>query len=227
MYNDLFSFYRSKEWESLRKTITLERVDQNGDLLCEYCHNPIIHPYDAICHHKVELTEANVHDATIALNPDNIVVVHHRCHNKIHERFGYQSMTRHIYVVWGSPCSGKAQYVRDNAGRGDIVIDIDALYNAIGVQGNRKAVKNNVMQLYRSLVDMVRTRNGRWRCAWVIRTLPLEIDREMIVRDLGGGELIHIDTPMDDCLRVAEERGDEWVEWTREWWSRYDNNSRA
>lgn len=221
MYSDLFSFYRSKEWEALRSMITLERVNASGDLLCEHCGKPIVHPYDAICHHKIELTETNVNDPNIALNPDNIMIVHHRCHNQIHERFGYRSMTRHIYVVWGSPCAGKAQYVKENAGKGDIVIDIDALYDAIGVQGNRSAVKGNVMQLYRSLVDMVRTRNGRWRRAWIIRTLPLQIDRDMIVRDLGGGELIHIDTDMSTCMNEAGKRGGDWVDWTKQFWDRY------
>lgn len=222
MYSDLFSFYRSKEWEALRKTITLERVDQNGDLLCEYCHKPIIHPYDAVCHHKVELDETNVHDATIALNPDNIMVVHHRCHNKIHDRFqgARQSGTRHIYCVWGSPCAGKAQYVADNAGRTDLIIDIDRLYDAMSTGEYRGAVKSNVMAVYRSLVDMVRTRNGRWRTAWIVRTLPLQIDRDMMVRDLGC-EMIHIDTPKGECLDEAKKRGGDWVQWTEEFWSRY------
>lgn len=220
-YSDLFSFYRSSEWESLRRQLTLERVNAEGDLICEHCGKPIVHQYDAICHHKIELTEANVHDAMIALNPDNIMVVHHRCHNAIHERFGFQTMTRHIFVVWGSPCAGKSEYVRANAGKNDIVIDIDALYDAVGVQGNRGAVKNNVMQLYRSLVDMIRTRNGRWRCAWIVRTLPLPIDRDMIVRDLGGGELIHIDTPMDVCMERAKNRGGDWVDWTAQFWDRF------
>lgn len=221
-YTNLFSFYRSSEWESLRSRITLERIDENGDLLCEHCHKPIVKAYDAICHHKIELTEGNVNDALVALNPDNIMVVHHRCHNQIHERFGYQqSMTRHIYIVWGSPCAGKAEYVRANAGKGDMIIDLDKLFDALGVDGNRGAVKSNVLQLYRVLTDMVKTRNGKWRCVWIIRTLPLPIDRDMIVRDLGGGELIHIDTPEEECLRVAKERGGDWLEWTEKYWERF------
>lgn len=220
-YTDLFSFYRSKEWEVLRRQITIERVNDSGDLICEHCGKPIVKEYDAICHHKVELTEGNVQNAMIALNPDNIMVVHHRCHNQIHERFGYQTMTRHIYVVWGSPCAGKSAYVDANAGKGDLVIDIDRLYQAVGVGGSRGAVKNNVMALYRLLVDMVRTRSGRWRTAWIVRTLPLEIDRESIVKTLGGGELVHIDTPMNMCINEARSRGGEWEDWVREWWTRY------
>lgn len=222
-YTDLFSFYRSSEWEGLRKTITTERVNEHGDLLCEYCGEAIVRPYDAICHHVQELTESNVHDAMISLNPDNIQVVHHRCHNKIHDRWqgGIPSGTRHIYVVWGSPCAGKSAYVQANAGRNDLVVDIDRLYDALGVDDNRSAVKSNVLSVYRSLIDMVKTRNGRWRTAWIVRTLPYQIDRERIIKEIGGGELIHIDTPMVECLEGAKNRGGDWEAWVQEYWSRY------
>lgn len=218
---DLFSFYRSKEWKSLRARITLERVNDQGDLICEHCGKPIVRAYDAICHHKIELTDANVNDATMALNPDNIMVVHHKCHNMIHERFGYQTMTRHIFIVWGSPCAGKRAYVDENAGKNDLIIDIDRLYEAVGSCGNRGAVKGNVMSLYRQLIDMVRTRNGRWRTVWIVRTLPLAIDRDSIVRDCQGGELIHIDTPKDVCLDRARQRGGDWEEWTEKYWGMF------
>lgn len=222
-YTDLFSFYRSREWEGLRKRITLSRVDEYGDLRCEHCNKVLLKPYDAICHHVVELTEENVHDAGIALNEDNIQVICHRCHNKVHDRWqgGKPTGTRHIYVVWGSPCAGKSQYVRDSAGDGDLIIDIDRLYEAMSVGNNRMGIKVNVLGVYRSLMDMVKTRNGRWRSAWIVRTLPLNIDRESILRELGGAELIHIDTDRDACLVEAKARGGEWVEWVEKYWDRY------
>ena len=222
-YNDLFSFYRSSEWESLRKRITLERVDGNGDLICEHCKKPIVKMYDAICHHVQELTESNVHDAMVSLNPENIQVVHHRCHNKIHERWqgGRPSGTRHIYVVWGSPCAGKSDYVQANAGRYDLVVDIDRLYDAMGVDGNRGAVKTNVLTVYRSLMDMVKTRNGKWRTAWIVRTLPYQIDRERIVKEIGGAELIHLDTDEETCMTIAKDRGGEWEAWVEDYWRKF------
>lgn len=222
-YTDIFSFYRSPEWETLRRNITLARVDSNGDLLCEHCHLPIVKQYDAICHHITALDESNVHDATIALNPDNIQVVHARCHNKIHERWGFQSSTRHINIVWGSPCAGKRAYVDGCAAKGDLIVDIDGLYGALGVGGDRTAVKTNVLSLYRALVDQVRTRNGRWRTAWIIRTLPFKIDRDNVSRELGGGELIHIDTDHDTCLMEAKRRGGDWVEWVETYWDRFQS----
>jgi hypothetical protein len=220
MFSDLFSFYRSTEWEKLRATIISERVARDGEIICDYCHQPIIKSYDAICHHKTELTESNVFDAQISLNPDNIMVVHHKCHNAIHERWGYsQNSARHIYIVCGSPCAGKSEYVQRNAGRNDLIIDIDRLYEAMG--RSRSAVKSNVLAVYRDLIDMVRTRNGRWRNVWIVRTLPMSIDRDTIVRDCNGGELIHIDTDKETCMAEAHRRGGDWVEWTESFWERF------
>jgi 5-methylcytosine-specific restriction endonuclease McrA len=34
-------------------------------------------------HHIVELTPTNIHDANIALNPDNLISLCHDCHAKI------------------------------------------------------------------------------------------------------------------------------------------------
>lgn len=220
-YTDLFGFYRSREWETFRRVVTAERVDGYGDLRCEDCGKVLVHMYDAICHHKVELTEANVHDSTVALNPDNIQVLCHRCHNKVHERWGFSSRVKKIYVVWGSPCAGKGAYVRENAGMQDLIIDMDRLYDAMSTGEHRGSIKGNVLTVYRELMDMVRTRNGRWRNVWIVRTLPLNIDRERIVKELGGGELIHIDTPMHECMEEAEARGGDWIKWTEEYWSRY------
>ena len=220
-YHDLFSFYRSKEWESLRRQITLERINAEGDLLCEHCKKPIIHAYDAICHHVQELDEGNVHDATIALNPSNIQVVCHRCHNKHHERWGYASRVKRVCIVWGSPCAGKRSSVLESAGPNDLIVDIDSIYDALSTGEYRGSITGNVMAVYRTLIDQVKTRNGRWRTAWILRTLPLNIDRESLGRELGGPEMIHIDTDMAACLEEAEVRGGDWIKWTEEYWRKY------
>ena len=213
----LYNFYRSDEWEGLRKIILLDRINNEGELICEHCGKPITKAYDAICHHVKELTESNVNDYNVSLNPENIVVVHHRCHNEIHNRFG--RWTRHIYIVWGSPCAGKTTYVDENCLRDDIIVDIDRIYSAI-TNDRSGRLYGNVMQVYRSLVDMVKTRNGKWVNAWIVRTLPLSVDRERLSAEVGG-ELIHIDTDRETCLARAEVRGGESVRLVEEFWKRY------
>ena len=82
----LYDFYRSKPWENLLKTLKMDRLNEQGELICEYCGKPIVRKYDCIGHHKIELTEDNFSDADISLNPDNIMLVHHKCHNIIHDK---------------------------------------------------------------------------------------------------------------------------------------------
>ena len=228
-FNNLSSFYRSKEWENLSKLIRLQRVDSNGDLRCEDCGRVIINKYEAICHHVEELNAVNVLDAKVALNPDNIRVLCRDCHNKAHQRFGhnktsagggYVRQPKRVYIVHGSPCAGKDRYVDEVAGDNDLIVSIDRLYDALGV-GRSQAVMPNVMKVYRSLIDDVKTRNGRWYNAYIVRTLPLKIDRDLILREVGGGELIHIDTPAKDCFAEARRRGGDWFKWVEAYWDKY------
>ena len=88
----LSDFYRSDEWETIRQVVINERVNpSDGFVYCEYCNKPILKPYDLICHHEIELTETNYKDASIALNPKHIKLVHHRCHNRIHEKHKHKT----------------------------------------------------------------------------------------------------------------------------------------
>ena len=115
---DLNKFYRSKQWEAFRKVIIEQRTDPDGYVHCCECGKPILKPYDLIIHHKQELSEANVNDAMISLNPNNVECICFRCHNKVHERFGFNKTSaytgaakKHVYIVYGSPCAGKSTWV--------------------------------------------------------------------------------------------------------------------
>lgn len=202
----LYSFYRSKEWEALRNKIILSRTNEDGDVICSHCGKPIVNKYDLICHHKVPLTEANVNDYTISLNEDMIETVHHRCHNDIHDRFG--SYTRHIYIVYGSPCSGKSTYVKENAHRHDLIVDIDEIYKAISnnpMHDKSNRLTGNVLQIRDTLIDMIMTRNGKWINAWIVTSKCIPNELERLANKLNA-EIIHIDTDKNTCLARAEER---------------------
>lgn len=42
----LYNFYRSDNWLNLLKVLKLQRVDTNGNIICEYCGKPIVRAYD-------------------------------------------------------------------------------------------------------------------------------------------------------------------------------------
>lgn len=215
----LSNFYRSPEWETLRKSLMLERVDSNGDVVCEHCGKPIVKAYDCIGHHKTPLTEGNVNDYDISLNPDNVALVHHKCHNEIHNRFG--TYTRHIYIVYGSPCSGKTTFVNERALKDDLIIDIDRIFEAIN-NGRSNRLYDNVMQVYRLLIDIVKTRNGKWVNAYIIRGFPLKGERERLAAMLDA-ELVYIDTDKQTCLERAYKRAEGYDKFVLDWWQKFQN----
>lgn len=199
--NNLNNFYRSKEWINLVRIIRLERGD-----ICEHCGKPMVRAYDCIGHHVIELTEQNVHDASISLNPDNIMLVHHRCHNKIHDRLGL-SRRKQVYLVYGAPCSGKTTFVHDNMEYGDMVVDMDSIWQCVSgmsMYDKPNRLKSNVFGIRNCMIDMIRMRQGNWLNAWIIGGYPLISERERLCRELGARE-IHVDTSKEECLKRLHE----------------------
>lgn len=219
MFN-LNNFYKSKEWEALLEQLKLERLDSKGELVCEHCHKPIVKKYDCIGHHKIELNEGNVNNYNISLNPDNIMLIHFRCHNQIHERFGYEAPKK-VYIVYGSPCSGKSTWVNNNATKDDLVLDIDKLWECVSVcdkyhKPNR--LKANVFGLRDTLLDQIRTRTGEWKTAYIIGGYPLRMDRERLADKLGA-ELIYIECDKEVCVSRAV--NNEWIKYINDWFDMY------
>lgn len=215
-------FYKSKEWVDLMQVLRIERLNENGELICEHCGKPITAKYDCIGHHKIALTEQNYTDANISLNPENIALVHHKCHNKIHDRLGL-SYIKQVFLVYGSPCSGKTSWVKENMLYGDLVIDMDSIWECVSgqdryVKPNR--LKQNVFDVRNMLIDSVRMRKGYWLNAYLIGGYPLISERERLIRTLGARE-IFIDTPKEECIERANGRPKEYVQYINDWWEQY------
>ena len=201
----LFTFYRSDEWKDFIKALRQERTNADGFLICEHCGRPILKAYDAIAHHLQELTEENVNDYAISLNPENIALVHHACHNRIHDRFGNRS-PRQVFIVYGAPLAGKSSWVNDNKGEGDLVLDLDSIWEAVsGCRRYEKPARLNavVFRIRDDLLDIVRHRLGKWRNAYIIGGYPLQGERERLAQELHA-RIVHIDTDKAECLRRLE-----------------------
>ena len=224
MITNLQDFYRSDTWEAFIRLLAAERTDENGIIWCAHCGKPIIFKYDRIAHHIIPLTLANVNDAAIALNPDNIALVHHRCHNEIHKRFGFA--VRKVYLVHGSPCSGKTTYVASAAGPGDLVMDMDAIWACISAPGSDghesrdNRLRPNAFQVRDCILDMIKTRYGDWNNAYIIGGYPRIMERERMAT-IYGAEMLHIDTPRDICEMRAAQRPKEWAGYVADYWDNY------
>lgn len=230
MITNLADFYRSKAWEAFIRVLADERADENGVIWCEHCGQPIILKYDRIAHHKKHLTLSNVNDATIALNPENIALVHHKCHNEIHERFGFAQprapRCKKVYLIHGSPCSGKSTYAASVSGPGDIILDMDAIWACISAQDSGghfcrdERLRHNVFKIRDCMLDMIKTRYGEWANAYIIGGYPRIMERERMAT-LYGAEIIHIDTPKEICLQRASQRPKEWAGFIENYWDTF------
>ena len=179
-------------------------VAQRG-LRCERCGEIVAKARDLTLHHIIELTPENASDATIALNPENVLVVHHRCHDALHGRFGHEP-EKGVFVVYGPPLSGKSTFVEEHKGRNDLVVDMDRLFAAVTMlpeYDKPDILLPNVRGIYNLLADNIKTRHGRWHSAWVITGGADRYRREGLARDLGA-ELVFCDVSKDECFRRLE-----------------------
>lgn len=222
----LYNFYRSPEWEKFRLLVINERLTEKGETICEHCGKSILKPFDLILHHKIVLTEENYNDANISLNPQNIMLVHHKCHNLIHNKLGYSQ--RQVYIVYGSPLSGKTSFVKENAAEGDLIIDMDNIWQC--VSGCKRYVKPNrlksiVFSVRDNLIESVKYRRGKWLNAYIIGGYPFQAERERLADQLGA-RMIHIDTGKDECLKRLYSSSDrdipEWEKYINDYWLQKD-----
>lgn len=124
-YSCLQTFYASDDWRNLRLLLIVER-----GMMCQYCNTRVVRADELTGHHVIELTPDNYQDAMVSLNPANIQIVHHGCHNQIHRHAGRRLTGRQAFVVFGAPLSGKHTFVRDRMWPGDLIVDMDLLYCA-------------------------------------------------------------------------------------------------
>ena len=215
----IHKFYTSKTWLDLTYML---KVKCGGK--CKRCGDRPLRFSSLIGHHcNIELTEENVDDPNISLNPDNIEIICQKCHNKEHRRFGYK---QNVYIVYGSPLSGKKSLVNNLLQYGDIVIDIDSLRQAITFQPEDikpKNVRFNIFKLRDSLLDQVKTRYGQWYDAYIIGGYPDKYERERLSQELGA-ELIYCESTKEECIERLDNSNKPrvWLEYINDWWEKYE-----
>lgn len=217
-------FYRSDMWRKVRAIVINDRL-KDGITICEYCDKPIVSAYDIIGHHKIALTPENVDDVNISLNPDNIMLVHHKCHNIIHNKLGYKN--REVYLVYGSPLSGKTSYVDSVKQEGDLVVDMDNIWQCISGCGRYKKpnrLKAVAFSVRDNLLECVKYRRGKWQNAYIVGGYPLISQRESLAKELGA-RVIYIDTNKEECIKRLEtdltRDTDEWKKYIDNWWENF------
>lgn len=203
------SFYKSDAWTKFRKIIISQRMDAEGAVHCAMCGKALLKTRDIQVDHIRELTDDNYQDVNVSLNPDNVQLLCIDCHNKKHERFqGWAPpKPKKVFIIWGSPCAGKNTFVQQVAGKNDLIVDMDRIWECITTQDRfhkPERLKGTVFDIREQLYDAVKHRAGKWQDAYIITTAPLEGDRQRLKERVYADELIHIDTDKDTCLSRAQ-----------------------
>jgi predicted kinase len=222
-YAVLKTFYNSIRWRTFRLAI----IGKRG-LTCEECGRMIANEREAELDHTIELSPLNVNDAMISLNPANVKLKCHECHDKRHGRFGY-GKSKQVYIVFGCPGSGKTTYVMQHKARNDLIICIDRLFAAItGLPEHDKPdnLLMNIRSVYNALTDQVKTRYGKWSTAWIIGGFADKYKRERLADELGA-EIIYCECSAAEALARIESDPTrkcmkaEYEKYIEEWFQRY------
>ena len=127
-----------------------------------------------------------------------------------------------VYLIYGSPCSGKSTYISEHMGENDIICDVDLLYSAISNHDPHDAdlfVHETALRLKDALLDIIRDRDGGWDNAYVV---SIANTAEKIRKDadrINADEIIFIDTPYKVCMERAKERPHMFKYLIQEWFA--------
>ncbi len=214
-YTSTAQFYNGEDWARCKAQVTYDRMIRDGALYCEHCKRLLTKSFNPqennnkhaiVYHHIKHLTNNNVNDASISINPNNIAVLCWHCHNKVHERFsGNVAIERKVYLVTGASCSGKTTWVRERIQEGDIVLDIDDIWQTISGQprySKPNKLKPIVFALRNEIKDQIAKGNGTWRNAFIIESLPVATDRKREAERYKAHnvEVITMEATREECL---------------------------
>jgi len=113
---------------------------------------------------------------------------------------------------------------------GDLVIDMDRLYNAISLlpmYDKPNNLKKNVFAIRDTLISNLKVRYGDWNNAWIIGGYADKFTRERLASELGA-ELIFINEDIETCLYrlkytndYRQNNYDEWKVYIEKWFKDY------
>jgi predicted kinase len=112
---------------------------------------------------------------------------------------------QNVYIVWGSPASGKTTYVRKHMSDGDLVVDLDLIKQAISMSDKTSTSDNllsTAIAVRDTLYNLISERRVQCDNVWVIAGLPTREQREALRIRLNG-ELVYMEATKEQCIERA------------------------
>lgn len=212
-------FYRTKEWLKCR-----DYVFKRDNGLCVCCLEKGIEKIGEEVHHIIWLRPSNIDNPSVSTNPDNCITLCKDCHISIHKKSTTKSrlsnrktssvtngvffdeqgniQQQKIYIVCGAPGSGKTTYVRQHFSKGDMIVDLDYIKQAI-TMCDRTDAPDELLEVSEAIRELlykyIEDRRVSAKTIWVVSSLPTRQQRQSLIDRLNG-ELIHIEATVQECI---------------------------
>ena len=93
-----------------------------------------------------------------------------------------------VVLVYGAGCSGKNSYVREHMQEGDLIIDFDAIHQAISgleTHNHNDELLGYVFDARDALLKRLRD-EGHTQNVWILHTAPTKADRRKFIYKYGA-----------------------------------------
>jgi uncharacterized protein len=117
-----------------------------------------------------------------------------------------------LTVITGAPCAGKSTYARQYAMAGDIIIDFDAIAQALGSpvsHGHDHHIAETAAAAWSAAIERAIEWHGRGHRAWIVDTSPTDFRRRRYER--AGARIVTVTADRAELHRRADaERPTSW-----------------
>lgn len=128
---------------------------------------------------------------------------------------------RQVVLVYGPPCAGKSTLVKESSRRGDLVLDRDAIHQALsnlGTHDRDQDISQMVEIVWENMLRNIPLFRGD---VWIISSAPKKSDRDSMGHVVSRNQLVFADR--DTCLqRARDERPEAWLTYIDRWFNNYE-----